>query len=41
MKATAEKGGFTKAQLDTLIDMACKECRNLFNIQSKVIKNEK
>ena len=41
VQATAEKGGFTKAQLDTLIDMACKECRNLFNIQSKVIKNEK
>ena len=41
VQATAEKGGFTKTQLDTLIDMACKECRNLFNIQSKVIKNEK
>ena len=41
VQATAEKGGFTKAQLDTLIDMACKECDNLFNIQSKVIKNEK
>ena len=41
VQATAEKGGFTKAQLDSLIDMACKECRNLFNIQSKVIKNEK
>ena len=41
VQATAEKGGFTKAQLDTLIDMAYKECSNLFNIQSKVIKNEK
>ena len=41
VQATAEKGGFTKTQLDTLIDMACKECDNLFNIQSKVIKNEK
>ena len=41
VQATAEKGGFTKSQLDTLIDMACKECDNLFNIQSKVIKNEK
>ena len=41
VQATAEKGGFTKTQLNTLIDMACKECRNLFNIQSKVIKNEK
>lgn len=41
VQATAEKGGFTKSQLDTLIDMACKECDNLFSIQSKVIKNEK
>ena len=41
MQATAEKGGFTKTQLNTLIDMACKECGNLFNIQSEVIKNEK
>ena len=41
VQATAEKGGFTKTQLNTLIDMACKECGNLFNIQSKVIKNEK
>ena len=41
VQATAEKGGFTKTQLDTLIDMACKECDNLFNIQSKAIKNEK
>ena len=41
VQATAEKGGFTKTQLNTLIDMACKECDNLFKIQSKVIKNEK
>ena len=41
VQATAEKGGFTKSQLDTLIDMACKECDNLFSVQSKVIKNEK
>ena len=41
VQATAEKGGFTKTQLDTLIDMACKECDNLFSIQSEVIKNEK
>ena len=41
VQATAEKGGFTKSQLDTLIDMACKECDNLFSIQSEVIKNEK
>ena len=41
VQATAEKGGFTKTQLNTLIDMACKECDNLFSIQSKVIKNEK
>ena len=41
VQATAEKGGFTKTQLNTLIDMACKECDNLFNIQSEVIKNEK
>ena len=41
VQATAEKGGFTKAQLNTLIDMACKECDNLFIIQSEVIKNEK
>ena len=40
-QATAEKGGFTKTQLNTLIDMACKECDNLFSIQSEVIKNEK
>ena len=30
VQATAEKGGFTKTQLNTLIDMACKECDNLF-----------
>ena len=41
VQATAEKGGFTKTQLNTLIDMACKECDNLFSIQSEVIKNEK
>ena len=41
VQATAEKGGFTKSQLNTLIDMACKECDNLFSIQSEVIKNEK
>ena len=41
VQATAEKGGFTKTQLNTLIDMACKECDNLFSIQSKVIKNDK
>lgn len=41
VQATAEKGGFTKTQLNTLIDMACKECNNLFSIQSEVIKNEK
>ena len=41
VQATAEKGGFTKTQLNTLIDMACKECNNLFIIQSDVIKNEK
>ena len=41
VQATAEKGGFTKTQLNTLIDMACKECNNLFIIQSEVIKNEK
>ena len=41
IQATAEKEGFTKTQLNTLIDMACKECDNLFKIQSKVIKNEK
>ena len=41
VQATAEKGGFTKTQLTTLIDMACKECDNLFSIQSEVIKNEK
>ena len=41
VQATAEKGGFTKTQLNTLIDMACKECGNLFSIQSEVIKNEK
>ena len=41
IQATAEKGGFTKTQLNTLIDMACKECDNLFKVQSKVIKNEK
>ena len=41
VQATAEKGGFTKTQLNTLIDMASKECDNLFSIQSKVIKNEK
>ena len=37
VQATAEKGGFTKTQLNTLIDMACKECDNLFSIQSEVI----
>ena len=41
VQATAEKGGFTKTQLNTLIDMASKECDNLFSIQSEVIKNEK
>ena len=41
VQATAEKGGFTKTQLNTLIDMACKECDNIFSIQSEVIKNEK
>ena len=41
VQATAEKGGFTKTQLNTVIDMACKECDNLFSIQSEVIKNEK
>ena len=41
VQATAEKAGFTKTQLNTLIDMACKECNNLFSIQSEVIKNEK
>ena len=41
VQATAEKGGFTKTQLNTLIDMACKECDNLFSIQSEVIKNKK
>ena len=41
VQATAEKGGFTKTQLNTLIDMACKEGDNLFSIQSEVIKNEK
>ena len=41
VQATAEKAGFTKTQLNTLIDMACKECDNLFSIQSEVIKNEK
>ena len=41
IQATAEKEGFTKIQLNTLIDMASKECDNLFKIQSKVIKNEK
>ena len=41
VQTTAEKGGFTKTQLNTLIDMACKECDNLFSIQSEVIKNEK
>lgn len=41
VQATAEKGGFTKTQLNKLIDMACKECHNLFSIQSEVIKNEK
>ena len=41
IQATAEKGGFTKTQLNTLIDMASKECDNLFKVQSKVIKNEK
>ena len=41
VQATAEKGGFTKTQLNKLIDMACKECNNLFSIQSEVIKNEK
>ena len=41
VQATAEKGGVTKTQLNTLIDMACKECDNLFSIQSEVIKNEK
>ena len=41
VQATAEKGNFTKSQLNTLIDMAFEECDNLFKIQSAAIKNEK
>ena len=37
VQATAEKGNFSKKQLNTLIDLACEECDNLFNIQSEVI----
>ena len=38
VQATAEKGNFSKKQLNTLIDLACKECDNLFKIQLEVIK---
>ena len=41
VQATAEKGNFTKSQLNKLIDMAYKECDNLFKIQSAAVKNEK
>jgi len=41
IQATAEKGNFTKSQLNTLIDMAHEECDNLFKIQSAAVKNEK
>ena len=41
VQATAEKGSFSKKQLNTLIDLASEEAMNLFKIQSKVIKNEK
>lgn len=41
VQATAEKRSFTKTQLNTLIDMASKECKNLFKIQSEVVNNEK
>ncbi|MFP6779210.1 MAG: ribonuclease PH [Alphaproteobacteria bacterium] len=38
VQATAEKGNFSKKQLNTLIDLAYKECDNLFKIQLEVIK---
>ena len=38
VQATAEKGSFSKKQLNTLIDLASEECDKLFNIQSEVIK---
>lgn len=38
VQATAEKGNFSKKQLNTLIDLACEECNNLFKIQSEILK---
>ena len=41
VQATAEKGNFSKKQLNTLIDLASEECDKLFNIQSEVLNNDK
>ena len=41
VQATAEKGNFSKKQLNTLIDLASEECDKLFNIQSEALNNDK
>jgi ribonuclease PH len=41
IQATAEKGNFSKKQLNTLIDLAFEECDNLFKIQTEIINNAK
>ena len=40
VQATAEKGNFSKKQLNTLIDLASEGCDKLFNIQSEVLNND-
>ena len=40
IKVTAEKGNFNKEQLYNMINLACDESRNLFEIQDSLIKDE-
>ena len=40
VQATAEKGNFNKEQLYNMIELACDESRNLFEIQDSLIKDE-